>query len=177
MDIASHALWTNLAVRAVGKKQKIALWAAGMGIMPDVVSFGYNFVTQALGRWNLAQIGNSFHLVKENIPDITFTLFNLSHSLVFFGAVALLVLAIRGRFWFPLWGWGFHILVDIPTHSINFFPPPYLYPFRTPFVDGFSWANPYFMLVNFLLLFFIYHELHLKKHTVKLIKKICKRLA
>lgn len=177
MDVASHFLWTNLAVRAVGQKQKIALWTAVFGVMPDFVSFGYNFANQAfLGRWNLAQVGNAFHLTKQGIPEITFSLFNLSHSLVFFGAVVLFIVAIRRHFWFPLWGWGFHILVDIPTHSINFFPPPYLYPFHTPLVDGYSWANPYFMLVNFLLLFYIYHELHLKKHTTRLMRAIFKSL-
>jgi len=53
---------------------------------------------------------------------------------------------------FSLWpfgSWGLHILCDIPTHSLRFFPTPYLWPLPTPFYNGHSWGNRTFMLANY----------------------------
>lgn len=172
----SHALWTNVAGRASKFNHKTCLWLAAFGIMPDIVAFGYNFVTQLAGRWNLAVANSSYHLQQALIPKITFPLFNFSHSLVIFATATAIVWIALGRPYIPIIGWGAHILIDIPTHSINFFPPNYLFPLHTPLVNGFSWANPYFMLFNMIFLLFIYHEMHLKKHTIRLLKIIFGKL-
>jgi hypothetical protein len=176
MDIYSHFLWTNLTGRATKRTHKVCLWMAVFGFLPDIVAFGYNFSTQIAGHINLAAIGGSYHLNLASVPPITFTLSNYSHSFIIFAAVFAVVSIVLNKLYIPLLGWGMHILIDIPTHTIGHFAPPYLFPFHTPLINGIGWSNPYFMLFDFTILFYIYHELHLKKHTTRLMRKIFKPL-
>ena len=45
------------------------------------------------------------------------------------------------------------ILFDIPTHTKEFLPTPFLWPVSDWVFDGFSWGNGYFMLINWGLIF------------------------
>ena len=46
-------------------------------------------------------------------------------------------------------GWPLHILIDIPTHTYQFYPTPFLWPISTYKFDGISWGTPWFMIVNY----------------------------
>jgi hypothetical protein len=48
-----------------------------------------------------------------------------------------------------LLGWVFHILIDIPTHTLRFFPTPFLWPISSYCASGISWANRWFLLANY----------------------------
>jgi len=149
MDIFAHALWTNLAFT---KKYKVdiksRLWAVFFGVMPDLVSFIPIIIFSPFffARFNPQTYVNSQHWVFVWARES----YNYTHSLVPFVVVLVVVLAIRkGKMYWPLWGWFIHIFIDIFTHP-NFYSTPFLYPLSN-FQNhwGVSWANPYFMIVNY----------------------------
>ena len=52
--------------------------------------------------------------------------------------------------------WALHIVCDIPTHSTDYFPTPFLWPLPTPFVDGISRATPGFVAANYATLLIVF---------------------
>ena len=103
-----------------------------------------------------------------DIPAYVFQLYDISHSLVVFSFAFLLVWAIRknlpvpqgsSRQTGPLWemlAWGFHIVMDIFTHSDAFFPTPFLWPISDFHVNGMSWGQPQIFISNVTLLAILY---------------------
>lgn len=59
--------------------------------------------------------------------------------------------------------WFLHILMDIPTHTYRFYPTPFLWPVSDVKLNGFSWATPWFMIVNYSIIILIYLYFYLKK--------------
>ena len=53
-------------------------------------------------------------------------------------------------------GWPLHILSDIPTHTYKFFPTPFLYPFFSTKINGYAWAHPLFLAIDYGLLILVY---------------------
>lgn len=143
MDIFAHTFWTAAVYQKLPLKPR--LWAAFFGVAPDFASFGIFFIQRLWAGF--FQIGKP---PFELIPGYVYTLYNLTHSLVVFAAVALVVYLVRGRrLWWPLLGWGLHISIDIFTHGREFFPTPFLWPVSKFTVNSFSWAEPWFMAVNY----------------------------
>jgi len=52
----------------------------------------------------------------------------------------------------PLWAWWSYVLIDVLTHSDDFYPSPVLYPLTYAGFDGVAWNRPGFMLLNYLAL-------------------------
>jgi ABC-type dipeptide/oligopeptide/nickel transport system permease subunit len=75
-------------------------------------------------------------------------LYNGSHSLLVFGAVLGLVWGWFGVRCGSFWGWGLHILIDIPTHT-GIFAIHFLGPLSSYRFEGIRWENPWFMAVNY----------------------------
>jgi hypothetical protein len=71
------------------------------------------------------------------------------HSAVVAAAVSVLLWTALRRFWMPLVGWWSHIVIDVFTHSANFYPAPVLYPFTQRGFDGIAWNTTPFMLANY----------------------------
>jgi len=178
MDTLAHGLWGGAVFGQASRRQW--KWAFWLGMMPDLLSFGPFFVYRApviFQRW-------SHHLFgppeRRLIPSYVYHAYHVTHSLVMWAAMSSVCygtwlcrhprtpdtrsLAFRyavtpARALWPLGAWGLHILCDIPTHSIRFFPTPYLWPFRTPFYDGTPWARPRFMILNYLAIALTYAAL------------------
>lgn len=49
-------------------------------------------------------------------------------------------------------GWWSHILIDVFTHSADFYPSPVFYPLTYWGFDGLAWNTPWFMGINYFLL-------------------------
>jgi hypothetical protein len=65
---------------------------------------------------------------------------------------------------YELLGWALHILIDIPSHTIGFYPTPFLFPiseYRFPY--GVSWANTWYMIINYTALAFVWTPIALRK--------------
>ena len=46
--------------------------------------------------------------------------------------------------WIFVLPWFFHILIDIPGHTLRFFPTPFLHPFSDMAFDGVRWSTWWF---------------------------------
>jgi hypothetical protein len=193
MDTLSHGLWTTAVGKAVNIKSpdRIKLkWIAIWGVMPDILSFTPVIVWML---WQMFVCDVDFwHIPRpELLPpeernkivifQLTRTLYQTSHSFVFFFSAFLLVWLVRWytgsiqavnyknnvtRFMpFAMTGWFIHRALDIPTHSKSFYPTPFLYPISDFYFDGFSWGNMWFMICNYsaLLLVFIVLRIQEKK--------------
>ena len=145
MDTLSHGLWGGVAF---GRKNKWAFIAAlAFGAAPDVLSFGAVFVREFLSH---APFGSPPDVAT--LPGYVLNMYHITHSLVVALAAFAVVYAFLRRKALPMLAWPLHILLDIPTHSLEFFPTPFLWPFATPFVDGVPWSTPWVFYLNWTLL-------------------------
>lgn len=122
---------------------------------PDLLSFGILWAGVHLGFSNSLDWSKD-HPSMIQIPFYVKSLYEITHSLVIFSAVFLIVWLIRKK---PLWilgAWGLHILIDIPTHSFSFFPTPFLWPFSDFMINGIEWGKPIIFIPNVILLGFLY---------------------
>jgi hypothetical protein len=188
MDILAHTLWANAMARganSLAKKsneQKIASgkrafrmhpgWTAFFGVAPDFFAFTIPF---CIGLYNAIFFGKSFgrHHLEVAGFDLAAYLYQFSHSLVIFALVFVLVWVLSRRLRFELLGWALHILIDVPSHSISFYPTPFLFPiseYRFPY--GVSWSNLWYMIINYSLLATIWSAIAIKKMRSKKESKV-----
>lgn len=93
---------------------------------------------------------------EVNIPSFVHDLYNITHSFVIFALVfAIVWLILKHPFW-EMSAWAFHIFLDVFTHSTDFFPTPYAWPFDYMVVDGISWGTPSIFFTNIFFLALIY---------------------
>ena len=175
MEILAHTLWTTAGVRIVKNKLKNKgnppkiniIWAAFWGVFPDLFAFTIPFVLSFYKVIIGAQSFGSFesrHQVADGF-GISHTLYQYSHSLVIWILIFLFVWAILRRPSWVMLGWALHIILDIPSHSLAFFPTPFLFPISEyRFSYGVSWGTPWFMLINYLTLLVIWGSLFFKKY-------------
>ena len=97
--------------------------------------------------------------------DLAHYLYQYSHSLVIWAFVFILVWVISKRPRYELFGWALHILIDIPSHALSFYPTPFLFPlssYRFPY--GVQWSNQWYMMINYTALLFVWVGILLKKN-------------
>ncbi len=152
MDILAHTLWANAGARAGNKlaekkggKFRVNIgWTAFWGVFPDLFAFTIPFAT---ALYQMTFGGTSFSAIRDHHGlvggfDIATYLYQFSHSLVIWALVFVLVWVICKRPRYELLGWALHVLIDIPSHAIGFYPTPFLFPlsdYRFPY--GVSWSN------------------------------------
>ena len=154
MDVVAHGLWGGALFYPKGRRKFMA--AALIGMAPDLLSFGVFHVTHP--RWITMRLAGEISgpPAFSILPSYVFHAYNLTHSLTVWAvAFSLLWLILKKPPWL-LCAWLLHILCDIPTHSTSYFPTPFLWPLSTPFVNGISWATPWFMAANYTALLAVY---------------------
>lgn len=152
MDIVSHGLWGGVAC---GRASKKSYWKAFLfGVAPDLFAFIPQFAYLIFSPES-AHFGAG-PPSSESILPLTYSLYNISHSLVVFAIIFGLFWIIRKKPVIPMLAWGLHILCDIPTHSTQFFPTPFLWPLADVRVDGFSWGQQWFLVLNYSLIIIVY---------------------
>ena len=119
MDFVSHALWGGVSF---GRKNKIIfLLAAGISILPDILTEGLFFALYLLNIGGMPGWENG-HPNISDYPVFAQNLYNITHSLAIFAFVfALFWVAAKKPVWIVA-VWGLHILIDIPTHSLALIP-------------------------------------------------------
>lgn len=160
MDILAHTLWANAGARGVNslraKKGKPKIihpgWTGFWGVFPDFFAFTIPFILVIFrvitGELSLSSFGE--HHVPVAGFDLAAYLYQYSHSLVVWAAVFIIVWIISKRPRWELLGWALHILIDIPSHVIDFYPTPFLFPiseYRFPY--GIQWSNMWYMIINY----------------------------
>lgn len=83
---------------------------------------------------------------------VSHTLHCTAHSAIVAGLVTLLVWRFKPVLLIPLAGWWSHIVIDVFTHSAEYYPSPVLYPITERGFDGIAWITPWFMVVNYMAL-------------------------
>lgn len=177
MDIFSHGLWAGVAYKAVNKRGGRSLsvkLAAFWGMFPDLFAFtaGFVWLFWNLAFWDLSfvslpHLGGSEAAIEETLPifRLTSLLYSISHSaIVFLVIFGVAFLVFRRPIW-ELGGWLIHILIDIPTHSYQFYPTPFLWPLSDWKFDGFSWGTPWFLILNYSAILIVYLLLRKKKRS------------
>lgn len=140
VDTLAHGLWGGLTA---GWKKRFGL-AFLFGVAPDLCSFGALMAIRI--------VTGTFVPGKppiETIPGWLYTAYDFSHSLIVIGAIWIVLRFTTRELWVPFLAWPLHILCDIPTHSQAFFPTPFLFPLSDYTFNGFSWAQRWFMILNY----------------------------
>lgn len=153
MDFVSHALWGGVSFGR--KDRRLFLLAAGISILPDVLTEGLFFVLVMLGIGGMPGWEHG-HPNITDYPAFAQTLYNATHSLVVFGIVLALVWLVSRRIVWVLAAWGLHVLIDIPTHSLALFPTPFLWPVSDFRFNGIGWDNPVIFIIDGSLLIVAY---------------------
>ena len=147
MDYFAHGFWAYIFFHRIKKP----IYAVLCALIPDTFSWGIYLFYLIFnggftpGRPNIALI-----------PDWTWTLYGISHS-VFVALLMIVVVYLIFRYLkkeFPIYvlAWPLSIIMDIPTHSREIFPTPFLWPVSTWKFPGFSWSNGVFMAINYSLI-------------------------
>ena len=154
MDVVAHGLWGGALFYPQARKKFIA--GAVIGMAPDLLSFGVFHVTHPgwIGMRLAGEISGPPAL--STLPPYVFHAYNLTHSLIVWSVVFLLLWSIMKKPPWLLAAWLLHIVCDIPTHAASYFPTPFLWPFPTPFVDGLPWSTPWFLAANYAAMFLVY---------------------
>ncbi|MBT4824186.1 hypothetical protein HN695_03275 [Candidatus Woesearchaeota archaeon] len=147
MDYFSHAIWSYIFFF----RTKKPIYALLCGLIPDTFSwliyFIFSVVTGNMSRGGPPHLGS--------IPDWVFTLYDISHSIFVAALVILLIFGICKYYSkkFPIYilAWPIHILIDIPTHTREFLPTPFLWPVSDWVFPGISWGTSWFMTTNLIL--------------------------
>lgn len=163
MDILAHGLWAGLgfawAHRARPLPRRTMALTVALAVVPDVVQM-LPLVTSAvwsadgwtaLKSYAVALPGHE-PLMSPWLSALTHHLHCVMHSALVAGGVTALLWLWIGRLWIPLLGWWSHIVIDVFTHSADFYPSPVFYPLTYWGFDGLAWNTPWFMVVNYLAL-------------------------
>ncbi len=150
MDFLSHILWTNLVFKEAPPSQR--LLAVAFGVLPDPLAFLWA-LTPPVVKSMIAFKKPSQSLYRPFI----FIIYRITHSLVIWTAV-FLILWFCGFKWLAIayCGWGFHILLDIFTHTKDVFPTRIFWPVSDFHFSGILWSNKWFLLCNYLVLLLMY---------------------
>ena len=160
MDIFAHALWVGVGVSLARRRWNISTRALVATVLLATLPDIFHLLPIA-GWWVLAD--GSFEAVRAYaiavpgqlpvLPEMvqlwSHHLHCITHSAIVAGAVTLLVWTVRCAFWIPFLGWWSHIIIDVFTHSADYFPSPVLYPITERGFDGLAWNTPWFMVLNY----------------------------
>lgn len=160
MDIVAHSLWAGVGIVVAARRWPVsanqARTTVALAALPDIgqlipiamwalVGDG---TWAALRAWALATPGTE-PWVPAGVQAWSHTLHCLMHSAI----VASIITTIAWLRWrwvlVPLAGWWSHIVIDVFTHSNDYYPSPVLYPITERGFDGIAWPTPWFMALNY----------------------------
>ena len=143
MDYLAHGLWSYIFFH----KTRKPLYAVFFGLLPDNLSWAlYLFYRIIMGQFG------SGPPVVENIPTWFFTLYGISHSLIVFAFVCLMIYIISKKIPVYIYAWPIAILMDTLTHTREYLPTPFLWPISGWHFPGISWGSGWFMILNYALI-------------------------
>ena len=160
MDILAHSLWAGaglaVARRHVVLSRRTVVATITLAALPDLIHltpiigwwlFGDGTLA-ALRAYSTALPGQALGL-PPLVEMLSHHLHCVMHSALVCGAVTGVLWAVRGGLWIPLLGWWSHIVIDVFTHSADFYPSPVFYPITQRGFNGLAWNTPWFTAVNY----------------------------
>ena len=164
MDVLAHGLWAAAALvvacRRAALKPAIARAAVVASVVPDLLHSIPLVVWSALaGRDGIALLRQyAFSLpghepwVPEWVALASHHMHCAAHSAVVAAVLSLVAWLLEPTVMIVLLGWWSHIVIDLFTHSADFYPAPVLYPLSEHTFDGFAWNRPELLIANYLAL-------------------------
>jgi hypothetical protein len=160
MDILAHGLWVGIGVAWARRQwpvsRKAAAATVGLAVAPDLVQLAPLVVAALFGSEGVRLLSAYATALPGFEPAmsplvamLTHHLHCIMHSAVVAAAVTAIVWAWRKAPWWPLLGWWSHIVIDVFTHSADFYPSPVLYPITQRGFDGVAWNTPAFLIINY----------------------------
>jgi hypothetical protein len=160
MDILAHALWAGVGTTLVSRRFRLerrgVVLTIALAVLPDVlqllpligwVMFGAGSIA-ALNAYAIASPGLE-PVMPASIAFLAHHLHCLMHSAIVASAVTSVLWLISHSLWIPLLGWWSHIVIDVFTHSSDYYPAPVLYPITERGFDGLAWTTPWFLVLNY----------------------------
>ncbi len=160
MDMFAHALWAGLGTAAARRRMSVAratvVTTVGLAVLPDLVQFLplLGWIIAGDGSWTalwafaLASPGQEPAL-PPLVNTLSHHLYCTMHSAVVAALVTVLLWLKLRQFWFPLAGWWSHIVLDVFTHSEDYYVVPVFYPFTYQGFDGWAWNLPWMLALNY----------------------------
>ena len=163
MDILAHTLWAAAGATALHRRRPMSrpalLATLVLAALPDVLH-----LLPIVGWWMFAD--GSFAALRAYVtalPEqdlglpplvqwVSHHLHCVMHSAPMAGLITAAVWWPRRAFWVPLLAWWSHIVIDVFTHSADYYAVPVLYPFTQRGFDGIAWTTPWFMVLNYVAL-------------------------
>lgn len=162
MDIVAHGWWVGvglgaaaLAGHAAPNRRTVGLMV-GLAVAPDLVHLlpvGMGALRSAGGFGSVRDyalaLPGAEPPMSATVQWLAHHLHCIFHSALVAGVVTLALRVALKRWWWPLLGWWAHIVIDVFTHSADFYPSPVLYPLTYRGFDGIAWNRPDFQLLNY----------------------------
>ncbi len=178
MDIVAHGLWAGIGVSAASRywaiDRKTAIATVLAAMVPDVIQllpFVGRVLFDADGVKVLTAYVTALPGMEPALPpavaSLTHHLHCIMHSAVVAGVVTALYWIVMRSLWLPLLGWWSHIIIDVFTHSADFYPVPVFYPFTERGFDGLAWNTPWFVVANYLVIVCAIVCLHLTRRVAR----------
>jgi LexA-binding, inner membrane-associated putative hydrolase len=160
VDIVAHTLWAAAGAALVHRRRSLARGTVGAALalaaLPDLVQLLPIAAWWALGDGTFAAVRDYALAAPGQEPwlpplvkQLSHHLHCVVHSAPIAALVTALVWAVRRAAWLPLLGWWSHIVIDVFTHSADYYAVPVLYPFTERGFDGIAWTTPWFMVLNY----------------------------
>ena len=163
MDILAHGLWAAAGVGLARRHRRVtppdAVLAVTLAVLPDLLPLLPIAAWWLFGDGPLAALWSYAVAVPGGEPCmppmvqlLSHHLHCIAHSALVAGVVTAALWAWKRTLWLPLLGWWSHIVIDVFTHSADFYPAPVLYPITQRGFDGLAWNTPWFLVANYLAL-------------------------
>ena len=178
MDMLAHALWAGAGAELLRRKTPISKRSIYgivlLAALPDVLQLVPILGWMAIGDGSIGLVyeyvfstpGTEPHL-PPIVRGLAYHLHCMGHSAIVAGAVTLLAWLRRPQLLIPLLGWWSHIILDVFTHSKDYYPSPILYPITYAGLNGIAWNEPIFLLLNYLALALLYAVLLFTRRKIK----------
>lgn len=169
MDAISHALWAGALAKAINlnhnlKKKINFWWFAFFGMFPDIIAFAIPYIIWFFGLiFGVYKLSDAYlnlaHPTTIDFPyyNLVSQLYYVSHSLIIFALVFLILFLIFKK---PIWimfGWLLHIVIDIFTHVRSHYTTPILWPVSNFTIGGIVyWRETWFLIADVVLLIIVY---------------------
>lgn len=165
MEIIAHGLWAAAAAITAKRTTRARIrvgWAVWWAAFPDVLAFGPSLVA---GLWlrlmgGPGSVSADGHILLH--AHLGLPLYQAGHSLLVFLLVFGIAVILTRRVVFELLGWLLHILIDIPTHSLDYYATRFLWPVSDFRMDGIAWWTPWFWATTYGALVCVYFGLWTK---------------
>lgn len=160
MDILAHALWAGAGVMLAQRRWPVsprtAALTLALAVAPDLPHLVPILGWSVFGDGTAAAVAGYANAIPGQEPALpsmvqflSHHLHCLTHSAIIAGVLTLLMWAWLRSLWIPLLGWWSHIVIDVFTHSADYYPSPFLYPITRQGFDGVAWNTPWAIAINY----------------------------